>query len=306
MRRTELQAVLADAPAFVAVVKYKSFAAAARELGVASSVLSRQVTRLERTLSARLLERNTRSLRLTDTGALVLERIERMLGLANEVATLAEAGTLAASGTVRIGAPRALGRQIVHPLLLGFLERHPEVAVEFVVTDRRIDPVPDRLDLVFSITREPVEGLVARRLLRVRQVLCASPAYLAARGTPATPDDLALHDCVRLGDTPQDSSWRLQRGADTVAVGVAGRYSTNHALLRLDAAVRGLGIASLPDFTVRDALHGGLVVPVLPDWHPLGPFEGHVQLQYPASRMMPRRTRALIEHLVAALGADDE
>ena len=301
MATNDLQALLADGPGFVAVVEHGGFAAAARRLGVAPSVLSRRVSRLERTLSVRLLERNTRALRPTDEGAAVFEHLRRVLEVAEETLALADEGLAEPRGTVRIGAPRELAAEVVHPLLMSFLDRHPDVAVEFAVTDRPIEPIADGLDLMFSITREPVEGLVGRRLRRVRQTLCASPTYLERRGEPDAPEALTRHDCLRLDGGPRQSTWRLRRDGVTTAVTVAGRYSANHAGSRLDAAVRGLGICSVPDFTATAALADGSLREVLPDWEALGSFEGFVQLQYPASPLLPRRTRAVIDHVVEAL-----
>ena len=302
MEANDLHVLLADGPGFVAVVEHGSFAAAARRLGITSSVLSRRVSRLERTLSVRLLERNTRSLRPTDEGAAVLERLKRMLDIADETLALAGENLAEPRGTVRIGAPRELAAEVVHPLLLSFIDRHPDVAVDFTVTDRPIEPIADGLDLVLSITREPVEGLVGRRLRRVRQTLCASAAYLARRGEPDAPEALAGHDCLRMDGGARQSTWRLRRGDDVACVTVAGRYSANHAGMRLDAARRGLGICSVPDFTARAMLEAGSLREVLTDWDVLGPFEGFVQLQYPATPLLPRRTRALIDHVLEALG----
>ena len=303
MRTNDLHKLLVDAPAFVAVAEHGSFAAAARHLGLTPSVLSRRVSRLERRLAVRLLERSTRALRLTECGAETLERFRRMLVLAGEVAGLAEATAGVPRGTVRLGAPRALGRHVVHPLLPGFLERFAEVRLQLVLSDRALDPVVDDLDLVLSITERPDSELVARRLMAVEQVLVASPAYLDARGAPGEPDELAGHRCLYLAETRDDSLWRLRRGDDACAVRVDGPYGVNSAAMRLDLAARHLGIARVPDFTARAALDAGALVQVLPGWLLDGPYRGHVHLQYSRTRYVPLGARRLIEHLSEALAA---
>ena len=307
MRTNETERLLlADMPAFVEVVERGGFAAASRSLGVTASVLSRQVTRLERTLAVRLLERDTRRLRPTDAGLEVLERCRAIRSLAADAIGLAEVHASVPAGTIRLGAPRALGHLLLHPLLPEFLERWPEIDLRVRLSDRRLEPIAEGLDLVVSLTDEPAEGLVARRLGTVRLVLCASPAYLARAGVPTGPPELARHRCIALGDAPHETTWRF-RGPDGIvrAVRVGGRYAADHAGVRLDAARRGLGIATLSDFVAREELASGGLVEVLAGHEMLGPWRGDIVAQYPSARRQPPRLRALVDHLARRLGPGD-
>ena len=184
------------------------------------------------------------------------------------------------------------------------LDELPELSLELVVDDRPLDPVADGLDLVLSVTGAPVEGIVARRLRRVRSVLCASPAYLSRRGAPSAPEELETHECIRRSEGERDSLWRLESDAHgALEVRVGGRYSVDRAGLRLDSALAGRGIAAVPDFVAAPEIETGRAALVLPGWRPAAAAAEHVQLQYPATRLLPRRTRAVIERLTAALGA---
>ena len=298
----DVRALLADAPGFLGVVEHGSFAAAGRRLGLSPSVLSRQVSRLERTLGVRLLERNTRGLRLTEDGASVRRRLQDVFALTEELAGFVESSATTASGTVRLGASRDLAIGLLEPVTAALLDALPDVHLELVVSDARLDPVADGLDLVLSVTGAPVEGLVARRLRRVRHVLCASPAYLARRGEPGSPADLADHECIRGAEGGRETVWHLACATAEARVAIAGRYGVDHAEMRLRAALAGRGVASVPDFVAAPALARGEAVRVLPRWHRADAAERHVQLQYPSSRLLPRRTRAVIEGLERALG----
>ena len=308
MRTNETERLLlADMPALVEVVERGGFAAASRSLGVTPSVLSRQVSRLERTLAVRLLERDTRRLRPTDAGLAVLERCRAIRALAADAIGVAESHAMVPAGTIRLGAPRALGAVLLHPLLPEFLERWPGIDVRFRLSDRRLEPIADGLDLVVTLTDAPLEGLVVRRLGSVRLVLCASPRYLARAGVPSGPEDLAGHRCITLGDAPHERLWRFREpgGTGERVVRVSGRYSADHAGVRLDAARRGLGIAPLSDFVAREPLASAELVEVLAGHELLGPWRGDIVAQYPSARRQPPRLRALLDHLAARLGAAD-
>ena len=295
----DVRALLADAPGFLSVVEHGSFASAGRRLGVSPSVLSRQVSRLERTLGLRLLERNTRGLRVTDDGSSVRRRLQEVFALTEELAGFAESSATVATGTVRVGATPDLAGRLLEPLMADLLDALPHVNLQLVVSDEHLDPVAHGLDLVLSVTGSPVEGLVARRLRRVRHVLCAAPEYLERFGTPRSPEDLRAHECIRRGPEAHDSSWRLVSATAEARVAIEGRYGVDHAGMRLRAALAGRGIACVPDFVAEPAFASGRAVRVLARWW--GSGDEHVQLQYPSTRLLPRRTRAVIDRLRAAL-----
>ncbi|WP_407309981.1 LysR family transcriptional regulator [Pseudomonas sp. nanlin1] len=299
MNPPELFDSLADMAVFVRVVDAGSFSAAARQLCSLPSTVSRQVKRLEQRLGTQLLERSTRRIRLTESGAQVYSHCRAMLGAAAEAVDAA--GRLAAGprGRVSLSAPTAFAKTVLHPLMLEFLQRYPEVDVQLVFNDLHTDPLIDDLDLVIRLTTRPPLGLAGRTLGAVRWLLVASEAYLAERGVPHQPMDLQQHDCLYLGENTDDSRWRLSQAGATETVQVKGRYIANHAGARLDAAKEGFGIANLPDFVAKESLAQGQVVQVLPDWElQAGAYVGSIWLLYPPKRYLPPKVRVLIDYLV--------
>lgn len=294
---------LADMAVFARVVEAGSFTAAARALGLTPSAVSRQVARLEGTLRVRLLERTTRSLRLTEAGQAVHARCQTVEAAARDVLQVADRHVSAPSGLVRMAAPKAYGRQRIHPLVAPFLAAYPQVDVQLIVTDRTVDLFAEDIDLAVRITDTPPPGLAGRPLETVEHIVCASPAYLARRGTPAHPQDLAAHDCIFPGENPADRRWRFAQGAQQVTVAVRGRYIDNHSENRRDAALAGLGIASLPGFTAREQLSHGALVRVLAGWRHDTAYSGTAWLLYPPGRFLPARMRAWIDHVAEGLAA---
>ena len=294
--------VMNELVAFVRVAEAGSFSAAARQHGLTPSAVSRQVARLEKVLGVALLQRTTRELRLTEAGLDVLERGREMLAAAQATVRVAEGHVGQPRGRVRLSAPKAFARQVLHQPLLSFLQRHPEVDLHLMVVDRPVDALREGVDLVIRLTDDPPPGMVARALMPVRQLVLASPAYLAGRAPVLRPEDLLAHSCLSLGEHERDSRWRFVREGDVVEVAVNGRYTVNHSEMRLAAVEAGLGVGCVPDFAARDALAAGRVVRLLPDWVFDNHYQGTAYLLFAASRHMPPKVRALIDHLVAALG----
>lgn len=177
------------------------------------------------------------------------------------------------------------------------------MSVQLIFSDRNVDPLVEDVDVVIRLTDSPPPGLAGRPLGSVRWVLCASPSYLDERGIPVRPRELAHHDCMYLGETPDDNRWQLRRADESQMVEVRGRYIANHAGARLEAAQLGLGIACLPDFAAADALAEGSVVQVLPDWRlDAGAYNGGVWLLYPPKRVLPPKVRVLIDYCAERLG----
>lgn len=292
---------LPDMAVFARVVDAGSFSGAARQLGITPSAVSRQVARLEAVLRVRLLERTTRKLRLTEAGAAAYTRCQAMVAAAREVLALSDTHTASPRGLVRVSMPKAWGRQLVHPLMPGFLRQYPEVDVQLVITDRAVDLFEESIDLAIRITDAPPPGLVGRPLMPVRHLVCASPQYVAARGTPAHPRDLAQHSCLYLGEDERDRHWRFKRGGEQATVKVSGRYAANHSEVRLEGALQSLGIASLPEFTARAALATGELVAVLGDWEHVTDYAGTAWLLYPPNRFLPAKLRVWIDYLVTGL-----
>ncbi len=323
MRTDDFLEVVHELVAFVRVAETGSFSAAARRHGLTPSAVSRQVARLEKTLGVSLLRRTTRQLHLTDAGREVLERGRALVAAAQATLRVAEGHVDAPRGLVRLSAPKAFARHVLHAPLLSFLSADPEVDLHLLVEDRPVDALREGVDLVVRMTDDPPPGMAARALMPVRQWVLASPGYLASCARPVhRPEDLAAHSCLPLGEQAGDSRWRFTRCADggpadgdsggsvvsdgdgldtAMDVTVSGRYAVNHSEMRLAAIEAGLGVGCVPDFVARDALQAGRVVRLLPEWRVASHYQGTAYLLFPASRHMPPKLRALIDHLVAAL-----
>ncbi|PLX73237.1 MAG: transcriptional regulator [Azoarcus sp.] len=295
---------LPDMAAFACVVDCGSFSAAARRMGLTPSAVSRQVARLEAVLQVRLLERTTRKLRLTDAGTAAYARCQDMVSAAREVLALSDTHTAEPRGLVRVSMAKAVGRLVIHPLMPEFLRRYPEVDVQMVVTDRSVDLFQEAIDLAIRVTDTPPPGLAGRPLMHIRHLICASPQYLADAGTPTHPHDLTQHRCLYLGEDERDRHWRFDRAGEHASVKVSGRYIANHSEIRLEGALQHLGIASLPEFTAREALKRGELIEVLPDWEHKTEYAGTVWLLYPSNRFLPAKLRVWIDFLVEKLATE--
>lgn len=293
--------ILPEMVTFMRVAELGSFSAAASQLGMTPSAASRQVARLEKELGVQLIQRTTRQLRLTEPGVEAFAHCRDLVAAAQAMLQVAQQFVSEPRGRVRVSAPKAFARHVLHPLLVAFLERYPSVDVQLIVADRDIDPIREGVDLVVRLTCDPPQGLVARPLAVVRQVLCAAPRYLEERGAVEHPRDLLAHSCLYLGEQACDNRWRFRKGDEVVDVIVQGRYVANHSEIRLDGVRRGLGVGCVPDFVVRKALDRGDVVRVLQDWEFQANYDGQAYLMFPPNTFMVSKCRALIDHLTAAL-----
>ncbi len=282
-----------------------SYTAAAQRLGVSKAAMSQHIADLERAAGVPLVHRTTRSVRLTEAG----QQLADATSGAFEAIATAFAGIkdLAATprGLLRVTAPVALARQQVVPLLPEFLRRHVELRIELDLSDQVVPLARQGFDLAIRHTHAPPDTHVAWALCDTHSVLVASRAYLRRRGTPAAPADLAAHDCLhylRPGDAP---AWQLAPvgGGAAVTVPVTGSFSTNNSEALREAAVAGLGIALLPDFSAQAALRAGRLLPVLPDWRPEGSFGDRIYAIRPYSPQVPRAVQLLVAWLRETLAA---
>ncbi len=203
--------LLGEMAIFVKVVETGSFSEAARQSGSSPSAVSRSISRLEKALATRLLQRTTRKLRLSDGGEEVFKRCQEMVSAAKSVMEISGQFTHEAEGLVRVSVPKAVGRFVIHPHMPEFLRRYPKVNVELLLEDRQVDLIDDNVDLAIRITDRPPAGLVGRQLLTIDHLLCATPQYLAEHGTPTHPHDLLNHSCIYLGETPSDARWKFKK-----------------------------------------------------------------------------------------------
>lgn len=289
--------LLPELALFVHVVDQGSFSAVARQTGATPSAVSRSVSRLEQEMGCKLLHRTTRKLRLSDTGEKVYEHALEMLAAARQAINSAGSRQAVAQGKLTLSVPKAVGRFVIHPLMLEFFNRYPQVDVCLRLEDRVLDLIDDGIDLALRITHTPSPGLYGKPLMPVHHAICATPEYLQRHGCPQTPQDLREHSCITLGETPADSRWKFRRDGKTETVQTRGRYAANHTAVRLDAVKQHLGIGSLPLFTAREALASGEIVPVLPEWEFISSYSGQLWLLWSGNKHMPARMRAMIDYL---------
>lgn len=284
---------------FVQVVEGRSFSAAARRLGVTRSAVSRQVAALEDRLRARLLNRTTRRLSVTEAGAVYFEHCARILAEAAAAERALADLDEAPRGLLRINAPMSFGQAHLAPAVAGFLAAHPALKVELTLDDRVVDLVGEGYDVAVRIAELPPSTLVARKLAVNRRVLCASPAYLAHAGTPARPEDLTRHACLGYAYLTTGSDWRF-RGADgPITVRIDAAMSANNGDVLRHMALAGLGIILAPTFIVGDDLRDGRLVPLLADW---ADADTGIYAVYPHSRHLSPKVRALVDFLATRFG----
>lgn len=301
MRTDDFLDVMQELVAFVRVAESGSFSAAARRCGQTPSAVSRQVARLEKAIGVSLLRRSTRQLGLTEAGLAVLECGRQMVAAAQATLRVAEDHVITPRGLVRLSAPKAFARHVLHRPLLDFLRRQPDVDLHVLVTDRPVDPFREGVDLVVRLTDDPPPGMVARAMMPVRQWALASPSYLEAHGPIRTPEELVAHSCLSIGEQERDNHWRFVRGADEVEVVVSGRCTINHSEMRLAAIEAGLGVGCVPDFVAREALEGGRVVRLFSGWTIDNNYQGTAYLLFAPTRFTPPKVRVLVDHLMASL-----
>jgi DNA-binding transcriptional LysR family regulator len=293
---------LAAIEAFVRVAECGSFSQAAARLRSSKSVVSRQVGALEAELGARLLQRTTRALTLTEAGRSYFARASRIL------ADLAEAnasvGQLQAAprGRLRLNAPVSFGFLHLAPALPEFLDRYPDVEVEMTMNDRFVDLVDEGFDVAVRIGKLDDSSLVARKLAPMRRTVCAAPAYLQRRGTPASPDDLKVHECLCYSNVGRSEEWRFVRpdGAPW-PVEVHGRLHVNNGDALRAATLRGFGLAVLPSFLIGRDFQSGALVSVLA---PFMPQDSAVYAVYPHARHLSPKVRAFVDFLAERFGPD--
>lgn len=289
--------LLPDLALFVQIVEQGSFSAVARQAGATPSAISRSVSRLEQEMGCKLLHRTTRKLRLSEPGKTVYEHALEMLESARLAIDSASSTQAVAQGKLTLSVPKAVGRFAIHPLMLEFFTRYPQVDVCLRLEDRVLDFIDDDIDLALRITPTPSPGLHGKPLMTISHVICATPGYLEQYGKPRTPQDLRDHSCISLGETPADARWKFRRGGKTETIQTHGRYAANHTAVRLDAVKQNLGIGSLPLFTAREALARGEIVQVLPEWEFISSYSGQLWLLWSGNKHMPARMRAMIDYL---------
>ncbi len=287
--------------AFVRAVDLGSLTAAATALGISPQMVGKHVDSLEARLGAPLLRRTTRRQSLTDIGQAFYERSRIILAEMEVAEALVHDMSATPRGRLRVSAPVNFGACRLAPMVTRYLATYPDVEVEVNLTDRYVDVVDEGYDAVIRLGPIKDTALAARELQAHRQVACAAPSYLAARGTPAAPDDLVGHDClgyVNWSGLPY-AEWRFTKANQTHTVQVRSRFQVNDGRVLLAAALEGYGIILQPEAILRDALDAGRLVPVLADY--AAPSRPMVLL-FSARRSQPQALRSFIDCVVDAFG----
>ena len=277
---------------FIAVADLRGFAPAARKLGLSPSAVTRLVAALEERLGARLLQRTTRSVALTDAGTRYLERARRILADVEEAESSAEGERSSPRGRLVISAPVGFGRLHVSPLVSAYLQRHREVSCDLRLSDRIINLVEEGVDAAVRIGHLPDSTLVARQVGRMRRIVVASKAYLKARGKPGTPADLAMHDTVQFGAATAAAEWRFIAGGREVRIASAPRFSTNSADAAIQYAEQDGGLTRVLAYQAAAAIRRGTLEVVLQEFEePALP----IHVVYPTSRLLSAKVRAFVD-----------
>jgi len=286
--------------AFVRAVETGGFSAAARDLGLTPSALSKLVGRLEDRLGVRLLHRTTRRLQMTAEGEAFFNRARPILTALDEAEAEVAAAGAQPRGLLRINCGSAFGRHQLTPAIPRFLESYPEIELDLTIDDLATMPTDDRYDLSIRIGALDESSAVARRICNLERVICAAPAYLERHGTPRTPDELQRHNCLWITSLPALRRWPFDTDDGIRVVHISGNIVANNAETILQLAVAGVGITRLTDVIVGDALRRGALVPVLTEWHHVEPVP--LYATYPSGRHLAPKVRAMMDFLVEQFG----
>ena len=284
----------------LAVVEEGSLSAGARRLRAPLATVSRKVADLERHLHARLLGRTSRRVQLTDAGRAYVASVKRILEQVEEAERDAAGEYSAPRGELHVTAPTMFGRTHVLPLAVDFLKAHPEIDLRLLLNDRQVNLVEEHIDVAIRIGHLADSDLRVTRLGEVRRVVCASPAYLARRGTPAVPDDLPAHDGITFRGFANAPEWRYRGDNPIWAAEPHTRLAVNSTECAVSAAVAGLGIARLLSYQIEDELRSGSLVPILEEF---GPPAMPVSLVYPEAGLLPHKVRAFLDWAAPRLRA---
>jgi DNA-binding transcriptional LysR family regulator len=280
---------------FAKVVELRSFAAASAELALSKATVSKAISRLEDRLGARLFNRTSRRLALTDAGQRLSERAARLLADGEATENEALSQSVAPRGLVRLAVPMTFGVKAVAPILPEFLEQYPEVSVDLHLSDAMVDLIGEGFDAGLRIARLPDSSLIARRLCAMPRYTVAAPSYLKRYGRPTHPMHLAQHRCFAYTYFPTPNVWHYTNAAgEQASVRPAGQLRVNNGEALIPALLAGLGIADLPDFIVGEAIASGEVEVILKGWKQA---EGAVHLVMPPGGPRPARVEALAEFL---------
>ena len=286
---------------FKRVAEIGSFTKVADELGVSQSSISKQVSALEQRLGTKLMNRSTRRLKLSEAGAEYYDRCCAILSDLEETETLISGTQSVIAGRLRINVPDTFGRKRVLPEVWDFLERYPEVELDLIMDDRRVDLVKEGIDVAIRSASWFDPSVVTRKLCDIPRLLVASPDYLERSGYPKSIGDLKNHHCIIYSLAPTGRTWSFSDAEQLRKQRVSGRVRVSSPEAATDAAEKGFGITLSPEWLVREAVVTGRLVVVLQDCQPT-PFEVHAV--FPERRFIPARVRRFVDYLHSRLGGE--
>jgi DNA-binding transcriptional LysR family regulator len=285
---------------FTQVVDMGSFAKVAKQLNVARSVVTRQITALEAHLGTKLLARSTRRLTLTSSGAIYLEKCREILNLVESAETDLSEEKGIPRGPIHISLPLTYGVTRLAPLLLNFAAQHPQVTLSMDFSDRRANLVEEGLDLTIRITRQLAPTDIVKKLGGCKLIAVASPKYLNKHGTPSTPDDLKFHQCLGYSLDFNTSGWTFEIDNELQTIYVPFSLNSNNGPVLAEAAVAGMGIAVLPDFMIEQQISNQTLQPILTTF---ATPEAGIYAMLPSNRLIPYRVRALLDYLAREIAS---
>ncbi|MGE4338325.1 MAG: LysR substrate-binding domain-containing protein [Pigmentiphaga sp.] len=280
---------------FTRVVRLNGISRASRILALPKATISRHLSNLEDSLGTRLLERSARGIRLTEAGERIYHHGQRVIEELEEAKAAIDSTQTVMTGQLRIASPLTFGRSLLSPILPRFLARHSQLTIEVELTNRRVDPTEENVDLVIRLGPLADSALVARPLGLVHFAPCASPAYLASRTRIERPEELSRHAAIDFFNGAEKLAWTFCRGDESATVEVARRVDANDPILRRDAAVAGLGISLLPVWLLRNELASGQLEIVLSAWQ--STRQNEIYAMYPNRRSLSTKSRAFLEFL---------
>ena len=289
---------ISEMEVFVRVVQARSFSGAARNLGLSPSAVSKQISRLEDRLGARLLNRTTRQLSLTEVGSAFFERANCIITDVAEAELAVSHLHGAPRGNLRINAPVAYGRLHIAPLLPDFLADQEEVSIELNVNDRFVDLVEEGVDVAIRIGELEDSSLIARKLAPNRRLVCASPAYIEKHGAPEKPSDLAQHNCLVYTYRAQRNDWHFDGPDGPETVTVKGNIETNNAEVLREAMLAGQGIVLMPLWLTGEDICSGRAVELMPDYRVP---DSAIYAVYPHNRHLSPKVRSFVDYLAERL-----
>ena len=286
--------------AFVKAVDAGGFSAAARQLALTPSALSKLVKRLEDRLSVRLLHRTTRRLQLTPEGEIFYSRARAILAAMDDAEAELSQASASPRGLLRLHCGSAFGLHQLAPAIPRFMARYPQVEIDITINDQPPETLGENYDLAIRIGMLEESSLVARLICNLERMICAAPSYLARHGTPRTPDDLHQHNCLWITSLPALRRWPFDTDEGIRVVPVRGTVVANNAETVLQLAVAGVGITRQTDLIFGEALRRGDLVPILTDWNHVEPVP--LYATYPGGRHLAPKVRAMVDFLIEEFG----